>query len=507
MNLSKIMPPKLKIGDTIGVVAPSSPIIGDNIEELNKAKGIVEKSGFKVKYSKNLFSNTNGYSATAKEKTEDINAMFADKEVKMIWCAKGGNNSNSTFEYLDYELIKKNPKIICGYSDITSLTNIITEKTGLITFSGTNFKTLATDETDFSYKEALNRFVDGSLKFGPENEEYITIQDGTAKGELIGGNLSLIRGMVVGKYSIDFTDKILFLEELGFETDPAATSNNLYYMKQNGVFDKIKGLWIGNYEHESGISLEKIIMDVLDGEYKFPIIKSNNFGHIERKTVIPIGIKSEIDTEEDVKIRLIENCVQRGRFFLDSIGAKGVKMFETWEELEKSIINCNKCKLCKTRQNIVFGVGNKNADIMFIGEGPGADEDRLGEPFVGRAGKLMNMAFGIVGIKREEVYIANIVKCRPPANRNPEDDEANACLNYLRNQVMLVKPKIIVLLGSVALKNILGKEYGITASRGKWVEKKGIMYMPTWHPAALLRDETKKVDFINDLNLVIENKL
>ena len=179
-------------------------------------------------------------------------------------------------------------------------------------------------------------------------------------------------------------------------------------------------------------------------------------------------------------------------------------MFETWEELENSIVNCNKCKLCKTRQNIVFGVGNKNASIMFIGEGPGADEDRLGEPFVGRAGKLMNMAFGILGIKREEVYIANVVKCRPPANRNPEEDEASACLNYLRNQVVLVKPKIIVLLGSVALKHILGKEYGITASRGKWVEKKGIMYMPTWHPAALLRDETKKVDFINDLKMVIE---
>ena len=178
-------------------------------------------------------------------------------------------------------------------------------------------------------------------------------------------------------------------------------------------------------------------------------------------------------------------------------------MFETWEELEKSIINCNKCKLCKTRQNIVFGTGNKNAEIMFIGEGPGADEDMQGEPFVGRAGKLMNMAFGVVGINREDVYIANVVKCRPPANRNPEDDEAFACLNYLRNQVILVKPKIIVLLGSVALKNILGKEYGITNSRGKWIEQKGILYMPTWHPAALLRDETKKVDFINDLKLVI----
>lgn len=185
-------------------------------------------------------------------------------------------------------------------------------------------------------------------------------------------------------------------------------------------------------------------------------------------------------------------------------GQRGNKMFETWEELENSIIDCNKCKLCKTRKNIVFGTGNKNADIMFIGEGPGADEDMQGEPFVGRAGRLMNMGFGIVGIKREDVYIANIVKCRPPANRNPEDDEAFSCLNYLRNQVMLVKPKIIVLLGSVALKNILGKEYGITASRGKWVEKKGIRYMPTWHPAALLRDETKKVDFINDLKLVLD---
>ena len=179
-------------------------------------------------------------------------------------------------------------------------------------------------------------------------------------------------------------------------------------------------------------------------------------------------------------------------------------MHETWEELEKSIENCNKCKLCKIRQNIVFGTGNKNARLMLIGEGPGADEDRLGEPFVGRAGKLMNLAFEAIGLKREEVYIANIVKCRPPANRNPEDDEAMACMNYLRNQVILVKPEIIVLLGSVALKNILGKEYGITASRGKWIEKKGIKYMPTWHPAALLRDETKKIEFIKDLKLVIE---
>ena len=177
---------------------------------------------------------------------------------------------------------------------------------------------------------------------------------------------------------------------------------------------------------------------------------------------------------------------------------------KNWEELEDSIKDCSKCKLCTTRTNIVFGVGNKDADIMMIGEGPGADEDKQGIPFVGRAGQLMNKAFEGIGINREEIYIANIVKCRPPQNRVPEQDEAEACLDYLRNQVVLVNPKIVVLLGSTALKNILGKEYGITASRGKWIEKKGILYMPTWHPAALLRDENKKIEFWKDLKLVVE---
>ena len=304
-----IKPKKLNRGDTIGVVAPSAPIVGINIEQLENARKIVEKDGFKVKYSKNLFLNTNGYSSTAKEKAEDINEMFKDKEVKMIWCAKGGASSNTTFEYLDYELIKNNPKIICGYSDITSLTNIITKKTGLVTFSGTNFKTIATDETDYSYKEAIKRFVDGSLAIGKSGEEYKTIQEGTAEGELIGGNLNLISGLVSGKYSLDFKDKILFLEELGLETDPEKSSNFLYYLRQNGVFDKIKGFWIGNYEHESGFTLEKIVKDVLEDDYKFPIIKSNNFGHTETKTVIPIGTKARIDTNREIKIELIESCI------------------------------------------------------------------------------------------------------------------------------------------------------------------------------------------------------
>ena len=305
------IPKKISKGDTIGVVAPSNPIINENIEEIEKAKKIIEEKGYKVKYAKNLFSNTNGYSATAKEKAEDINEMFKDPEVKMIWCAKGGENSNSTFDYLDFETIKKNPKIICGYSDITAITNIITQKTGLVTFSGTNFKTIATDETDYSLNEAIKRFEECSLELGDETDSYLTIKKGIAEGELIGGNLSLIRGLVSGKYSLNFKNKILFLEELGIETGPALASNYLYYLKQNGVFDQIEGIWIGNYTHESGIKLEKILKDVIGEDVKFPIIKSENFGHIERKTVIPIGTKAQIDTIQAKKIRLIEKCVRK----------------------------------------------------------------------------------------------------------------------------------------------------------------------------------------------------
>ncbi len=303
-----IIPERLKKGDTIGVVAPSDPVIGKSIEEIKRAKTKIEALGFKVAFSEHLFSNTNGYSASPQEKAQDINQMFKNKEIKMIWCAKGGENSNTIFEYLDYETIKQNPKIICGYSDITSITNMIAERAGIITYNGTNFKTIATDETDFSLQEIVKRLVEGNTELG-KIEDYTVLREGVAEGRLIGGNLSLTHGMVCGKYSIDFTGKILFIEELGFETDPALASNFLYYMKQNGVFEKINGLWIGNYEHETGIPLEKIVLEVLRNQYSFPIIKSNNFGHIEQKIVIPIGTKAKITTNEPKKITLLDPCV------------------------------------------------------------------------------------------------------------------------------------------------------------------------------------------------------
>ena len=304
-----MIPDLLKKGDTIGVIAPSNSIDNDDKEFIQKSCKLFEDLGFNIKFGKHVYSSTYGYSATPLEKAEDIHEMFANPNIKAIFCVKGGCNSNSVFDYLDYELIKNNPKIICGFSDSTSLTNVITAKTGLVTFSGPTFKSLTSWETDYSFKEVVKRFVDKNLDLGVAEDTYETLRDGIATGELIGGNLSLISQMVAGKYSLDFTNKLLFIEELGYESDPTRVSSYLYYMKQNGVFDKINGLWIGNYEHPSGYSLEKIIFDTLGDTYNFPIIKSNNFGHIDKKTVIPIGTMAKINTSSEVKIQLLENCV------------------------------------------------------------------------------------------------------------------------------------------------------------------------------------------------------
>ena len=304
-----MLPNKITPGDTIGVIAPANIILEKDEQYIEKSSKLFENLGYRIKFGKYVRANTLGYGATAKQKAEDINSMFADRNVKAIICVKGGEDSNTTFDYLDYDLIKNNPKIICGFSDITSIINEIYEKTGLITFHGPTFKSLTSWETDYSFKEILKRFQDGDLELGTKEDKYETIQEGVAEGVLVGGNLSLTTKLVSGKYYLDFQNKILFLEELGYESNPNLVNNNLYYMKQNGVFDKIKGIWVGNYEHESQISLEKILLDVLDNEYNFPIIKSNNFGHCERKTVIPIGCKAKIDTSQDRKIMLLENCV------------------------------------------------------------------------------------------------------------------------------------------------------------------------------------------------------
>jgi len=174
-------------------------------------------------------------------------------------------------------------------------------------------------------------------------------------------------------------------------------------------------------------------------------------------------------------------------------------MYTSFSQIKEDVACCEKCGLCASRKNTVFGEGNVHARIMFIGEGPGRDEDELGRPFVGLAGKLLDKMLASIEFTRNDVYIANILKCRPPGNRDPEPEEAAACIGYLRAQAGFIKPKIIVCLGRISTRYILGQDIRIMRDRGVWHEVKGFSIMPTYHPAALLRNEQLKKDAYKDL--------
>lgn len=171
----------------------------------------------------------------------------------------------------------------------------------------------------------------------------------------------------------------------------------------------------------------------------------------------------------------------------------------TWEELESRCDSCQSCPLAETRRNVVFGVGNRQAEVMLIGEGPGEQEDLQGKPFVGSAGKLLDTMLSIIDLDRTKVYIANIVKCRPPHNRDPLNLEQDACIGYLRNQTALIHPKIIVCLGRIAAMRIIDKGFRITRAHGQWFERSGVQMMALYHPSALLRDPTKRPETFVDL--------
>ena len=172
--------------------------------------------------------------------------------------------------------------------------------------------------------------------------------------------------------------------------------------------------------------------------------------------------------------------------------------------IRADIGDCTRCRLHKGRTNLVFGVGNPNADLMFVGEGPGADEDAQGEPFVGRAGQLLNNMISAMGLKREDVYIANVVKCRPPGNRTPEKDECDVCSPFLLRQIEVIQPKVIVALGAVAAKNLLAVNDSMANLRGRWYDFRGSRLAVTYHPAYLLRDPRQKKETWKDLQMVMK---
>lgn len=180
-------------------------------------------------------------------------------------------------------------------------------------------------------------------------------------------------------------------------------------------------------------------------------------------------------------------------------------MYTSWQELEENCMKCQRCGLCKTRNNLVFGVGNRNAKIMFIGEGPGENEDLQGEPFVGNSGKLLDKYLEVFDLNRHgNIYIANIVKCRLPHNREPNEEEMQACIFWLRNQVKLIKPKFIVCLGKVAATKIISSDFKVTKQHGEIVERNGTYLMGTYHPSALLRNPALKVSALEDMQKLRE---
>lgn len=175
-----------------------------------------------------------------------------------------------------------------------------------------------------------------------------------------------------------------------------------------------------------------------------------------------------------------------------------------WNELEQSCMECRKCALCETRHNVVFGVGNRTSPVMLIGEGPGEQEDLRGEPFVGPAGKLLDDMLELIDLDRSKVYIANMVKCRPPRNRDPLNLEQEACRRWLNNQIELVQPEIIICLGRVAAMGMIRPDFRITKEHGQWFRINGRDYMAIYHPSALLRDASKRPETFVDLRTIRE---
>ena len=297
---------KLKKGDTIGVIAPSEPITEEYKEYMKNSIQIFENMGFKIKLSKNIYKNTWGYSATPEEKASDINDMFADEEVKAIISAVGGDNSFNCLGLIDYENIKKNPKIICGYSDATNYLEAIYTKTGLITYHHLEMIDLGRkSKKNFELSQFKKTLIDGTMGEVDKNSQYKILQKGCVEGIIVGGNVPSMVTLLNTEYFPDVTDKILFLEVYASSTDFDLADRYIGLLKYHGVFDKIKGLWIGHYHGDTeDTKIEDIFMRHLKG-YNFPILKCDDFGHDCEKVVIPIGAKVILDADNAL-VKILE---------------------------------------------------------------------------------------------------------------------------------------------------------------------------------------------------------
>lgn len=297
---------KLNYGDTIGVVGVANSLeIGARYDCFYKAEEFLSSKGFKIKRGKYVLEDFYGSAGTKEQKAEDMMSLFKDDEVKAIICLYGGQTCNTYIDLLDYEEIKRNPKIITGYSDVTVILDAIYCKTGIVTFSGPNFLNFSKEDAEEKYKEFENVFVNKKIEKFVTDENKI-IRDGNVEGKIIGTNLGSMMYLVGTDYLPDMQDKILLIES--YRTSPNECQRRFAHLKQFGIFDKVKGVVIGyNYDLQKNGDTYPQMEDILleyTKEYNFPIIKTNSFGHQIVNSVIPIGVNGKI---KDGKIIIEED--------------------------------------------------------------------------------------------------------------------------------------------------------------------------------------------------------
>lgn len=291
-----LLPPRLKSGDTVGIVSPSGLVTQQLKGQLETGIKHLESFGLKTKLAKNVFANSLGFSATAEEKAADINNMFVDGTIQAIFCSQGGQNANGVLPLLDYEMIKKHPKIFAGISDISVLLNGIYAKTGLITFHGNDLIWgLGRSPTAYDLSEIKRMLFDGETGALKKNSTWRTVRKGTVEGVLLGGNITCLGKLLGTPYSPDYKDAVLFLEDYGEETTADKTSYGLHHLEQAGVLKSIKGLILGYYKTKGDFTLEDIAREITD-KYDFPILSCDDFGHNTPNTVLPVGARVKLDS-------------------------------------------------------------------------------------------------------------------------------------------------------------------------------------------------------------------
>ena len=310
-----LIPKKLQAEGLIGIVSPSAAITPTMFPQLRKGREYLHNMGFRTEVSKNYLKELDGSAGTPQERAEDINSMFADTNIDAIICSQGGDTANSVLPYLDFNLIKENPKIFMGISDITVMLNALYSKTGLVTFHGNDIMWgFGRKPTAYDTRELIDRLVTGKIGKISKNSKWKTIREGIAEGRLIGGNLQCILKLAGTIYQPDFQDSILFLED--YDTTSEKCSYMFHQLRQMGAFENVKGIVIGyilGLQKSAKTRKKGQMEDVLErttSHYDFPIVKCDDFGHNHSNTVLPLGVRARLSgMNTDSKLEILENCV------------------------------------------------------------------------------------------------------------------------------------------------------------------------------------------------------